>query len=329
MDPAKRIADIRELLLHRSRLNDDGVHDKLIHASVRAGTWTAIARGIYVDAAVYARWSADERHVARAIATAARATSTPPVFSHVTAAVLLGLPGYGMRQERVHVTLMNQTNVRSSSAISRHQATLGAAEIVEVGGLRCTSLSRTMSDVARFASAEQAAVVLDEGLRRLGAAAHAARGEGLDGAETWRADRYEILAEMPGERGVALARRRLAFADARAESVAESLSRVQLRRLGYSVNLQVEVPAPSGSKYRVDFELVGKRTLGEVDGNVKYTDHRLRGARSAEEVVLAEKRREDWIRGTTGYALVRWGFRESRSAELLGARLRAFHVPPP
>ena len=329
MDPATRIASIRAQLLHRTRLNDDGVHDKLISASVRSGTWTVIARGLYVDSAAYARWTSDELHVARAIATAIRAASVRPVFSHVTAAVLLGLPSYGMRHERVHVTLPSLTNVGSSTAIVRHQAKVSATEIVEVGGLRCTSLSRTMSDVARFATTEQAAVVLDEGLRRLGASPRPARGELRDATEAWLADRYEALAEMTGQRGVALARRRLAFADARAESVAESLSRVQLRRLGYSFKLQVEVAAPSGSMYRVDFELVGKRTLGEVDGNVKYTDQRLRGARSAEDVVLAEKRREDWIRGTTGFGLVRWGFRESRSAELLGARLRAFHVPPP
>lgn len=53
------------------------------------------------------------------------------------------------------------------------------------------------------------------------------------------------------------------------------------------------------------------------------------GGRTPRDVVLAEKQREDWIRGTTGFGFVRWDFATSRSANALAQRLRAFHVPPP
>lgn len=322
-----RILDVQSCLLQRVRLRDDGVHDRVIAAALRNETWRRLARGVYVEASRFGSWTPDEQHLARALAVNISATSVRPVFSHMTAAILLGLPGYGMHRERVHVTLMGARHTHSSRDIVRHQAAIVPSVVVEIGGLLCTSLSRTLRDVARLASAEQSVVTLDAGVRR--AVALAPRRDAAEAESQWQAVLREELAAMPGERGVAWARRRLAFADSRSESVAESLSRLQLRRLGYEVELQVGVPAPSGSMYRVDFALVGKRTLGEVDGNAKYTDDRLRGRRTPEEVVLAEKRREDWIRGATGCGLVRWGFSESRSARLLGARLRAFSVPPP
>lgn len=327
MDPVARIIDLQSRLLLRVRLRDDGVHDRVIAAALRTGTWHRLARGVYVESPTFTRWTPDGQHLARAVAVSVNATSARPVFSHMTAAILLGLPGYGMHNERVHVTLVGSGHAHSSRDIVRHQAAIEPSEIVEIGGLLCTSLPRTLRDVARLASAEQSIVVLDAGLRR--AVALAPRRDAAQAESEWQAMLGEDLAAMPGARGVDQARRRLAIADIRSESVAESLSRLQLRRLGYEVDLQVGVPSPSSSLYRVDFALLGKQTLGEVDGDAKYTDERLRGARTSEEVVLAEKRREDWIRGATGFGLVRWGFKESRSARLLGARLRAFSVPPP
>lgn len=323
MDPAERLAEIRRQLILRSALNADGVHDRSIADEVRRGAWLRIARGVYASAAVHAEWSADERHLARATAAALTARARRPVFCGVTAAALLGIPSYNIGHERVHIALQRPSRVHSTRLIHRHETGLTAEEIVEVGGLLCTSPERTLVDVARFASTEQAVVVLDAGIRQLFA------GDDNGPEEAWREEQLAALSRMPGERGAALARARLTFADQRSESVAESLSRLQLRRLGYAVELQVAVPSPSGAAYRVDFELLGRRTFGEVDGAAKYTDAALRGSRSAADVVLAEKRREDWIRGATGYGVVRWDFETSRSARALGERLRAFRVPPP
>ncbi len=80
--------------------------------------------------------------------------------------------------------------------------------------------------------------------------------------------------------------------------------------------------------YRIDFEFVGLGVFGEVDGVAKYTDAKLLPDQTSSQAVLAEKRREDWVRGVTRHRFVRWGFREARDAGLLGARLRAFGVYP-
>ena len=89
------------------------------------------------------------------------------------------------------------------------------------------------------------------------------------------------------------------------------------------------MPAESGSTLYLDFHFVGLRVFGECDGRSKYTDPILRGSRTAEEVVYAEKRRHDWIVGTTGMRVIRWGAADVRTAARFADRLRAFGVPVP
>lgn len=91
----------------------------------------------------------------------------------------------------------------------------------------------------------------------------------------------------------------LAFADARAESVGESITRLRLAQLGLpDVDLQVVLTGTSyRSMIRVDREIVGHRTVVEFDGRVKYGRF-LRAGHSAGDAVFDEKRREDVIRAT-------------------------------
>ena len=150
-----------------------------------------------------------------------------------------------------------------------------------------------------------------------------------DSPAEWRAARLQQLDEMPGHRGVRRARQIIALADPRADSPAESVSRLYLDQLGVAVAIQVPVVGPTGANYRVDFEFVGQRAFGEVDGRVKYLDPTLRRGCSAEEIVLHEKEREDEIRGVTGNSMVRWGVKHLATVRGFGGRLRAcgIHVP--
>ena len=69
---------------------------------------------------------------------------------------------------------------------------------------------------------------------------------------------------------------------------------------------------------------------GEFDGVGKYLDAELRGEDvDMEEVLLKEKMREDWIRGTTNRRMPRWKSEHIRTAHDLGRRLAHFHVYPP
>lgn len=107
------------------------------------------------------------------------------------------------------------------------------------------------------------------------------------------------------------------------------MSRLHLHRLGFTeVDLQSRVTGPHGEEYSLDFAFRGARTFGEFDGRGKYLDPTLRTGMSAEAVVLAEKRREDAIRGVTGWRIVRWGSEDIVTSDALGARLRAFGLRP-
>lgn len=129
--------------------------------------------------------------------------------------------------------------------------------------------------------------------------------------------------------GVRQARQILTLADGRAESVLESVSRLQLSRLGVSHTVQVPISGIHGRPYWVNFEFDGQDIFGEVDGAAKYIDPRFQAGLTPKQTVLAEKRREDEIRGLTGYRVVRWGAQDVLNARLFGDRLAAFGVAVP
>lgn len=90
----------------------------------------------------------------------------------------------------------------------------------------------------------------------------------------------------------------------------------------FKVEIQVEVPNGAGGYYYTDFELLRLNAFGEVDGALKYFDSA--SEKSAQEIFFDEKQREDFIRGSTGKKVVRWGMSDVRTPELLGQRLARF-----
>ncbi|NHC16620.1 hypothetical protein, partial [Motilibacter deserti] len=141
-------------------------------------------------------------------------------------------------------------------------------------GLACTTLGRTVVDLARTAPFKDAVVAADSAL-------HSGR--------VTVPELSGHLEEQWGWPGSRRAQRVLTFAESRTESPGESLTRVLLTELGYAVvEPQAVVRGLSGRAYRVDF-LLG-RVVVEFDGKVKYADESMRGTRTPTEVVLAEKR---------------------------------------
>ncbi|MBD8219452.1 hypothetical protein IFU40_12495 [Microbacterium sp. CFBP 13617] len=223
-----------------------------------------------------------DRHRFAILAAVRRARDAGGVVSHLSAAVLHGLPLYRFRGGPVHAMVPRSAHPPSGRALRRHTGALDPQDVVVVDGIRCTSLGR------------------------------------------------ERVVSARGRRGVREAAWVIEFADGRAELPGESVSRLQLHRLGFrDIDLQVAVEGPRGSAYFVDIALRDVRTFWEFDGEVKYRDPSLRRGRSVEDVVLDEKRREDWIRGVTQWRLCRGGFADIASPEALAARLAAFGVRPP
>lgn len=311
--------------LRRELKTLDEATDKALAASVRAGSLVRLAHGAYIGADRWERMFPEERLLAATLAYAKRYRERGWVFSHESAAVLWGLPLYKLDSLRVHVAVSAESPSQSTRAVARHSASHGRVEIVEAAGVRFTGLERTLIDLAHAGSAETAIGAADAGIRRL---FRVERDRRVPEVDRWRARQLKAM-KRSWQPGVRQARQILTLADGRAESVLESVSRLQLSRLGVSHTVQVPISGIHGRPYWVDFEFDGQDIFGEVDGATKYIDPRFQAGLTPKQTVLAEKRREDEIRGLTGYRVVRWGAQDVLNARLFGDRLAAFGVAVP
>ncbi|MFG6444105.1 hypothetical protein ACFXQA_02415 [Microbacterium sp. P07] len=267
------------------------------------------------------------RHLVQVAAASNDLVGGTHVFSYVSAAVLWKLPLFRVAPLRVHATGTTRLHAASTPGVQRHEDRLDQADVVVVDGIRCTSLERTALDMARVSTPEAAVAVADAALTV---------GAGVDyraydqrASEEWRESMSERLARVGSIRGIRQARWVMNFADGRAQLPGESVSRLQLSRLGFdSPSLQVPVPGPDGSTYWVDIGLDDVFSFGEFDGKTKYRDAAMLHGLSIDDVLLREKQREDWIRGTTHRRLARWGDEHIGTPELLGERLASFGIRP-
>jgi hypothetical protein len=272
----------------RPELLAAGLSDDDLARLCRSGGLGRVRRGAYIDAADERLRNREARHALAARAAISRLTPGT-VASHVSAAVLHGLPAWGTRLDRVHVTRDGLTGGHRRRTLHVHVRSLGADDVTSVDGVAVTSVARTLADVARDESFASAVAIIDAALRR-----HLVAPDALERA----------VDEAARCHGVRAARRAIAFADPGAESVGESRSRVLLdrARLPEPV-LQWEVPGrqPLG---RCDFGWPELRTVGEFDGRIRY-GRLLRPGQDPGDAVFAEKRRDDAIRDA-GFRVVRW-----------------------
>ncbi|KAF2414435.1 hypothetical protein B1729_04870 [Microbacterium sp. B35-04] len=301
-----------------------GVSPRRLAAALRAGSVVKVRPGVFVRGDAWNAAIPEARSVARAQALTAVST-IPPVVSHETAAAVYGLPLYRAHdRDRVHV-IAATGRPGAAAGVIRHRGELPDDHVVELEGMRVTSLMRTVADVARTTTFEQGVTITDAALRQ-----QFVTGPGrydLEGAEDFRQRVFEIVRRAA--HGQTRARRVLEFADGRAQLPGESISRIRLHDLGFrAIQLQVAVAGPRNTTYFVDFGLEDIAALGEFDGAIKYVDGRLLDGRTSSQALDEEKQREDWIRGTTQRRFARWGWPHLRTAAHLGARLEAFGIRP-
>jgi hypothetical protein len=295
--------DPDRLVLRRLALTEGWSDDELAR-HVRGGDLTRLRRGVYVVGADALTVEARHRLLVSATMASLR---RPAVVSHQSAAILHGLPLWGVRLDRAHVTRRPPASSEVGRSLRIHVARLADHEVVEVDGLPVTDPVRTALDLARSLPLEPAVVLLDAALHR-----------GLV-QQPLLAGRAE---EMTGTRGSRAAARALDLADARSESVGESRSRVLLHRLGLAPStLQRVIRSESGREIgRADFAWEEERVVGEFDGRVKY-GRGLRPGQDPGEVVFEEKRREDAIRDED-WGVVRWIWAELVPGMVVGERVR-------
>ena len=109
------------------------------------------------------------------------------------------------------------------------------------------------------------------------------------------------------------------LADADSMSAGESLSRVQMFRLGVPrPRLQVPHDDDQGLIGVVDFDWLG--VIGEFDGKLKYRVPPGASPEEAAEIVWREKKREDRLR--VGSRVARWTWEVALDRDRLGRRTR-------
>lgn len=313
------------MLLTRERLLQAGVTVRQLRDAVDARSLRRVHRGSYVRTKDWTSLWWEGQHLLKVLAVKAASTGRGPLFSHASAAVLWGLPMYRMRDQPVQIVIDGTRHSRVIAGVVRRDMRLDDEDIAEVEGFRVTSLIRTAFDVARTAAFDTAVSCADAALRR-----RTVSGQVMDAEADalWRTQARRLA--RPGLRGVRQGREVIEFADGRAQLPGESVSRVRLHQLGFSnYDLQVPITGAQGDRYWADFAFLGTRRFGEFDGKDKYLDPDLRAEISSDEAVLAEKQREDDIRGVTGWSFARWGFEHIRTPDALGARLAAFGIRPP
>ncbi|MGY1680227.1 type IV toxin-antitoxin system AbiEi family antitoxin domain-containing protein [Geodermatophilus sp. SYSU D01176] len=243
-------------LLRRVDALSTGYDDAELARMVRRGELRRLQRGTYVHSPAELPTDAAARHRLTVLATVA-GLRTPSAVCHLSAAVLHGLPVWGVPLDRVHVLRTPAASGTGSSRLRQHVSRVPDEHLTMVDGLVTTSVTRTVVDVARSAPSESAVVIADRALRTGG---------------TTREDLVDCIAFMGRVPGIRAAARVVDFADPLSESVGEGRSRVLIHRLGLATpDLQVRVRRSDGSVMaRCDFGWEEHRTLGEFDGRVKY-----------------------------------------------------------
>ena len=324
---------------HVARLLSTGTRSRPVGAALRRGTLDLVEPVLHRAATLRAAGPAATSVVCvgracsppaaaaptwirrRTIGTAATCCSCGPrwpsspraVASHVSAAVVHGLPTWGLPLDRAHVTVDRKTGGRLDPRLHVHTAPLHPNDVVVVGGLVVASPARAVVDIARTSGFEPAVAVAD-------AALLAQPAEPTSRGRPSVKSSSAAIRRAKGWPGVPKARQVVAFADGRAESVGESRSRVAIARAGLPVpELQLPVRHATGTAY-ADFGWPQQCTVGEFNGKAKY-ERLLRPGQTPAEAVYEEKLREDAIRAQD-WEVVRWRWADLYDFAPIAARIR-------
>lgn len=279
------------------------------------GRLVRLTPGRFVHADDWRRATPGERHIARVKAVHDRIADRL-VVSHASAAALHGLPWRGEFPEVVEVidphrtTSQSLTHVRKRPGKGRELRT----RTMVTNGRRLTDMVSTVADLAISYELRIAVPAIDVALRC-----------GVTEQEVH--DELERRSAVHGRHRAQVA---LDLADAASGSPGESVARVALDEVGAPRPVLQQVFHDSaGFIGRVDFWFPEQGVVLEFDGRSKYVDPALRAAgRSAADVVLDEKRREDRLRRHPEVRGVgRFGWAEANDAESLRAVLHAVGLP--
>jgi hypothetical protein len=308
MDPLRWLVETRGFFT-RAEARELGYSDKAVTQMMRMRIWHRMRRGYYTFSDVWAHLPPEGRHLARAHAVV-HSLGDNVALSGVSGLLEHGVATWNLPLDRVHVTRLDGGAGRQEGDVVHHEGFCLEADIVEIDGRRVLTPERCAIEACSRAMPESALVSFDSLLFRGKCSP--------DDLER----QYRAMQAWPYTRRLRVP---VLMADGRAESPGESRGRWLFWVLG--------LPAPL-LQYEVrdhDGELVGtcdwgwpdRRQLGEFDGLIKY-GRLVPAGSSPNEVVFAEKRREDRLREVTGFGMIRLTWDDYERPRLTQARLESF-----
>ena len=278
------------LILRRQALATGMTADDVTRL-LRSGEWVAVRWGAYATAAL---WGSLDEYVGRPRLEACAASLNmvmPHVMSHDSAAYLHDLAILEARPRLVHVTRFGVLGSRTKFGVKHHKAPFEPGQIDFVDGLAVLDVPRTVADIAREHGVRHGIVAATSALR----------------AGASRQALAEAIVPMRNWPHVTQARRAVEWADARCESPGEALVLLMVKQLNVGV-VEPQFGLRDGRRTAwVDLR-VGRHLI-EFDGHRKYLRQDDGGDtdRAPDEVVWAEKRRQDWLCGfKLGMSRVTW-----------------------
>jgi hypothetical protein len=289
-----------------------GYSDKDLRRAVQVGAVARVRHGAYVSSEAWHAADGRGRHLL-ACRAVLLSHSEPVVLSHVSGAVAAGLSVWGADLSKVHLVRRDAVTGRRLGDVVHHVGSWADMTVHEIDGMRVLDPAACALGVAASNSVESGVVTLDS-VFELGLASP---------EELHRLHR--CLGSWPGSKRLQVS---LRLAQPGAQSVGESRLRY-LCWLGHvpKPTLQYVVRDRSGSLVGVtDFAWPKHRLLGEFDGRIKFEKF-LRPGESASDAAFREKVREDRLRETTGWRMIRfvWADLSDRNGTI--SRLRSMlHV---
>lgn len=271
MDPATTT------LLTTAQLTRRGCDRNAQHRLVESGRLARIAPAVFVEMDDWNLLDDRGRAVVRTRGVALT-RPRPLVVSHLTAALLHGLPIVGGLPPRVDSLRSDVSGGRSEASIRAHRSGSLPAT-VEIMGIQVTTLPRTLIDVALTSPLVVAVPMLDHSLHTASCTLDELRDE-------WAPRRTHPSARRAGAG--------LDLATPLSESPLESILQVRLFEGGWvRPRQQVRLPLLRGGNAFVDCLFEDQRLVVEADGRFKYGP--VAGLLTGDEL-WREKQREDDLR---------------------------------
>jgi hypothetical protein len=269
-------------LITRAQALDAGLSPTTIRHLINTGELVLVRRGVYADGEVWR--SADpyrDQHRLRTRA-ALKTMRRSCVVSHDSSGHEHELELLLPPEPHVHITRPGWPKAWTEYGVKHHLAPFRDEQVVQVNGLPVLDMARTAVDIARELGPPYGEVACDSAMRK---------------GTTRRA--LEVAVEpMANWPHVTRTRAAVAFADPRAQSVAETLGRELVHELMAMLGLEgrpeLQFPVPLLNGRVVWCDIVLGCHDFEVDGKGKYVPVEQGGLadRPVQEVVWAEKKRE-------------------------------------